>query len=200
MKAQNAHAVNSQAMPVGRTVPTTDNEILSQLFSTHGRRLYRTAFRLLGCHEDAEDAVQDGMLSAAKHLQSFRGRAKPSTWLTRIVINAALMHLRRARTLRFISLDEERTRRGEPLLVSRLADERPTPDKAFARQENLQILRGKIGELPVRLRRVSRLRYINGMSIAETAQQLSLTQGAVKARLYRARAKLLDRKPDPAWS
>src|SRR5579863_4383376 len=80
---------------------------LEILFAQHSRTLYQTALRLLGNPEDAEDALQEGMLSAYRNLQRFEGRSQFSTWLTRIVINAALMRRRSRRSHPAVSLDEE---------------------------------------------------------------------------------------------
>src|ERR1700687_621441 len=68
---------------------------------------YRSAFRYLGNAADAEDAVQDALLSAYKHIGQFRGQARISTWLSAIVINSALMQLRRRSRQPQVSLDEQ---------------------------------------------------------------------------------------------
>src|SRR5712671_1616454 len=88
---------------------------------------YKRAFRFLGNATDAEDAVQDALLSAYKHLGQFRGQAQLSTWLTTIVTNAARMQLRRRRGS-YLSLDEEQ---GEDGLTfsERLADSKPSPEE-----------------------------------------------------------------------
>ena len=125
-----------------------NEEATAQLLSCHARSLYRTAYRLLGCPEDAEDAVQDGLLSALKNLNSFKGRSKFSTWLTRIVINSALMHLRKSRQLAFISIEQEPIADGNIPLASRIADKRSDPEEAYARQEQLQILERLMERLP----------------------------------------------------
>src|SRR5579864_7965793 len=79
---------------------------LEALFARHAGALYQSAFKLLGNHEDAEDALQEGMLAAFKNLRRFEGRSKFSSWLTRIVINAALMRLRSHRVRQTVSMDE----------------------------------------------------------------------------------------------
>src|ERR1700716_3283631 len=73
---------------------------------------YKRAFRFLGNRADAEDAVQDALLSACKHLGQFRGQAQLSTWLTAIVTNAARMHLRRRRRVNYLSLEEQKGEDG----------------------------------------------------------------------------------------
>jgi RNA polymerase sigma factor (sigma-70 family) len=77
-----------------------------RLFAPHTGRLYRTTFAVLRNEEDAEDALQDGLFKAYTSLRSFQGRSSFSTWLTRIVINSALMTLRRKSGHPEASLDE----------------------------------------------------------------------------------------------
>src|SRR5579863_5868427 len=83
-----------------------DAQAVEALFSRYHRPLFQTALRVLGKAEDAEDALQDGMLSAYRNLKRFEGRSQFSTWLTRIVINAALMRRRSAKSRPAVSLDE----------------------------------------------------------------------------------------------
>ena len=83
-----------------------DSDALDSLFDRDNRALYQTALRLLGNAQDAEDALQEGLLAAYRNLRRFQGRSKFSTWLTRIVINAALMRRRSQKSRPAISLDE----------------------------------------------------------------------------------------------
>jgi RNA polymerase sigma factor (sigma-70 family) len=85
---------------------TGDSEALSTLFARASNGLYRTAFAVLRNKQDSEDALQNGLLSAYLNLGSFKGRSKLSTWLTRIVLNAALMNQRERRALPQVSIDE----------------------------------------------------------------------------------------------
>ena len=83
-----------------------DPQAVETLFRRYQRPLFQTALRVLGNAEDAEDALQDGLLSAYRNLKRFEGRSQFSTWLTRIVINAALMKRRSAKARPAVSLDE----------------------------------------------------------------------------------------------
>src|ERR1700755_4356 len=83
-----------------------DAQAVEALFSRYQRPLFQTALRVLGHAEDAGDALQDGLLSAYRNLKRFEGRSQFSTWLTRIVINAALMRRRSAKARPAGSLDE----------------------------------------------------------------------------------------------
>src|SRR5271170_7011543 len=152
--------------------------------------LHRTAYRFLGNAADAEDAVQDALLSAYKHLDQFRGQAQMSTWLTAIVNNCARMQLRRRPRLTNLSLDERFGEQQEYALSEILADRGPSPEDECHTSE----LRGRLlrlaEQLSPRLRKTFQLRDLDGLSISEAAHILRLPHGTVKAQLARARAKL----------
>ena len=148
---------------------------------------YKRAFRFLGNMPDAEDAVQDALLSAYKHLGQFRGQAQLSTWLTTIVINAARMKLRRRDS--YLSLDQEQ---GEDGLTfsERLPDSKPSPEQVCSAAEaRYQLVEG-VRQLSPKLRRTFQLRDIDGLTTKEAALVLGIPHGTVKAQLARARAKL----------
>src|SRR4029077_17731295 len=113
---------------------------LEILFAQHSRALFQTALRLLGNPEDAEDALQEAMLSAYRNLRRFEGRSQFSTWLTRIVINAALMRRRSRRCHPAVSLDEEAREEQLPA-VERFPDDGPSPEEIYAESELGQRLR-----------------------------------------------------------
>jgi RNA polymerase sigma-70 factor, ECF subfamily len=167
-----------------------DPEALDALFARYARPLYQTALRLLGNPEDAEDALQEGMLSAVRNLNRFEGRSKFSTWLTRIVINAALMHLRKQRTRPTISLEQEDAEQRDLTLGSRIPDLRPGPEEGYARQERFEIFAHSLKSLPPALRSAVWLRDVEGLSTAEAARALGLSEGTVKSQLHRARSKV----------
>jgi RNA polymerase sigma-70 factor (ECF subfamily) len=151
---------------------------------------YRCAFRLLGNAADAEDAVQDALLAAYKHINQFRGQSQISTWLTTIVRNCALMQLRaRPRQIHF-PLDQQVGEKQTSYLWERLTDERPSPEEEFRTYELTARLRKCTALLSPTLRRTFQLRVVDGFSILETACILGVPHGTVKARLARARAKL----------
>jgi RNA polymerase sigma-70 factor (ECF subfamily) len=148
---------------------------------------YNRAFRFLGNMPDAEDAVQDALLSAYKHLGQFRGQAQLSTWLTTIVTNAARMKLRRRDS--YLSLDEEQ---GEDGLTfsEQLPDSKPSPEEVcFAAEARDQLIE-VVAQLSPKLRRTLQLRDIEGLTTKEAALVLGIPRGTVKAQLARARAKL----------
>jgi RNA polymerase sigma-70 factor (ECF subfamily) len=170
---------------------------------------YKRAFRFLGNAHDAEDAVQDALLSAYKHLAQFRGQAQLSTWLTTIVTNAARMQLRRRRRGSSLSLDEEQGEGGLPF-SGRLPDSKPSPEEVCSTAEARDRLVEGVKQLSPKLRRTFQLRDIDGLTTKEAARVLGVPVGTVKAQLARARAKLAgivkvmpvrprSRRSLPAW-
>jgi len=156
------------------------------------RRLsfYRNAYRLLGNAADAEDAVQDALLAAFKHLDQFRGQAELSTWLTAIVCNCARMQLRRRPRQIHVSLDEPVREDQGYSLSDRLADRELNPEDKYRNHELRMYLTRLTAQLPPALRKTFQLRQMDGLSTRETADILGVPVGTVKAQLTRARAKL----------
>jgi RNA polymerase sigma-70 factor, ECF subfamily len=154
--------------------------------------LYRGAYRLLGNAADAEDAVQDALLSAYTHLDQFRGQAKMSTWLAAIVHNSARMQLRRRLRHVHVSLDEYVGEHEDDSISQRLTDHRPNPEDDCRDSEFGNRMAHFQNQLTPVLRRAYQLRHIDGLSIRETAQILGVPYGTVKARTARARKKITD--------
>ena len=169
-----------------------DEEALETLFTRHKRTLFQTALRLLGNAEDAEDALQDGLLSAYRNLKRFEGRSQFSTWLTRIVINAALMRRRSKKVRTAMSLDEP-PREDELPASERFADDGPTPEQTYQRTELRRLIGENLDELSPLLRTAFILREVEGFSTGEAASKLGVTENTLKARLWRARQQLASR-------
>ena len=169
-----------------------DAQAIETLFRRYHRPLFQTALRVLGNAEDAEDALQDGLLSAYRNLKRFEGRSQFSTWLTRIVINAALMKRRSAKARPAVSLDETHHEDELPA-AERFADEGPNPEQLYNQSELGEILSKTIQGLPPGFRTVFVLRDVEGLSTEETAAALDLSVPAVKSRLLRARLQLRER-------
>jgi RNA polymerase sigma-70 factor, ECF subfamily len=164
-------------------------DALETLFARYNRALYQTALRLLGNPQDAEDALQEGLLSAYRNLRRFEGRSQFSTWLTRIVINAALMRRRSQRARPAASLDEE-PRENQLPLAERFADTGPTPEQVYEHKELHELLEENLEGLSPVLRTAFLLREIQGLSTEEAAKTLGVSQNTLKARLWRARQQL----------
>jgi RNA polymerase sigma-70 factor (ECF subfamily) len=141
-----------------------------------------------GNREDAEDALQDGLLSAYRNLKRFEGRSQVSTWLTRIVVNAALMKRRSASLRRVISLDDASP--DESPILSCLRDGSPNPEQVYAAAELRGMIRERLAKLSPLLQTTFILREIAGYSQVEVARHLGAKGNAVKARLWRARHQL----------
>jgi RNA polymerase sigma factor (sigma-70 family) len=153
--------------------------------------LYRCAYRLLGNKADAEDAVQDALLAACKHLNQFRGDAQLSTWLTAIVINCARMQLRKRSRHAHLSLDSRIGEEQRYWLSDILVDEKPNPeDECHNSRLNARLMKSA-GRLSPTLRRAFHLRYVDNLSLCEIAAALGIPIGTVKVRLARARTTLL---------
>jgi RNA polymerase sigma-70 factor (ECF subfamily) len=168
-----------------------DEAAFEQLVRLHGGRLLAVAQRYLRNEDDARDAVQDAFLGAFRSIDRFREGARISTWLHRIVVNAALMKLRSRRRKPEESIDD--------LLPSFLPDghqEQPAvrwremPDAALERGEIRQRVRDAIDQLPDSYRIVLLLRDIEELDTEETAAALEMSANAVKTRLHRARQAL----------
>ncbi len=169
-----------------------DSQAVETLFRRYQRPLFQTALRVLGNAEDAEDALQDGMLSAYRNLKRFEGRSQFSTWLTRIVINAALMRRRSAKARPAISLDET-PREDELPATERFADNSPNPEQVYAGTELKEIVSENLEELSPLLRTAFLLREVEGYSTGEAAKKLGVTENTLKARLWRARHQLAEK-------
>ena len=160
-----------------------------RLVRTHGGRMLAVARRILKSEEDAQDALQDGFLSAYRAIAEFKGDAKLSTWLHRIVVNAALMKLRARRRRPESSIEDllpHYRENGHPETPA--SDWREAGD--LERAELRELVRAKIDALPESYRTVLMLRDIEELDTRETAQMLEISPNAVKIRLHRARQAL----------
>jgi len=158
-------------------------------------RLRSIATRLLGNREDAEDAVQDAMLAAFKHIADFDGRAKMSTWLTGIVINAVRMQIRRRPRSHVISLDHP-LKEGRSSASETLVDPAPTAEKRLEQFELFEIAMRLTRSLPPSQSQALQCHRQNDFSIRKAASKLGVPEGTVKAQLARGRARLAKRFHD----
>jgi RNA polymerase sigma-70 factor (ECF subfamily) len=155
-------------------------------------RFRRIATRWLENRDDAEDAIQDAMVSAFTHITQFDGRAKMSTWLGAIVINAVRMQMRRRRRSRMLSLDNS-PEDGQQAISELLADARPTPEKVLERFELYALATELTSGLAPSQRAALQLSQQNDFSIKKGAKKLGIREGTLKAQLARGRAKLAER-------
>jgi RNA polymerase sigma-70 factor (ECF subfamily) len=155
-------------------------------------RFRRMAMRWLRHPEDAEDAVQDAILSAFRHLVHFDGRSQMSTWLTAILRNAVRMQLRRRRRVEMYALAEN-PETGRPSLLETLSDPRPTPEQSLEQRELCELVRRLRSGLPPSQQAALNFRIQDDLSIKEVADWLGTPVGTVKAQLARGRANLATR-------
>lgn len=165
-----------------------DVAAIRMITTRNNQRLFRAAWSVVRNESDAEEVVQEAYLKAFGKMASFTGKSSLSTWLTRIVLNTALDRLRMAqrRKTDLISQDVavlDAYRESHSLALS-------SPEHALMRQELAVSLQHAIGQLKEEYRSVFVLRDLEGMSVEETAQALSLSTDVVKTRLSRARKKL----------
>jgi len=185
------HIVNAPVLERWNTL--TDEEIVAGvlaghtalfeiLMRRHNERIYRAARAILRDESEAEDVMQQAYVNAYAHLRQFDGRAQFSTWLTRIAINEALARVRRIRTYQCLDEDavdvETFMNRGEP----------SDPERQAAAGELRVVLEWAIDRLADGAREVFMLREVEGMSTAEVAAALDVSDDVVKTRLSRARA------------
>jgi len=159
-------------------------------FSRYLPLLHRTAYRYLGNAADAEDAVQDALLSAYKHLDQFRGQAQMSTWLVAIVSNCARMQLRRRPRQIHVSLNDRFGDEEGYTLSERLAHFGPSPEEEYRKAELHERITQFLEELSPTLRRAFQLRDLDCLATREAGKVLGVVDGTVKAQIARARAKL----------
>ena len=201
-RAPHAHVLASaakKAKPVARgeewhivqRAIAGDSDALTALFARNRIRLYCTAFSLLRNKEDAEDALQDGFLAAYLNLKSFEGRARFSTWLTRIVLNAALMNRRKLRIHPQVSFDEIALS-DKHRWVAAVVDGCPDPEQTYAQTENKNTIEKRMNQLSPRLRTAIQLRDLCHFSIREAAQAEGVKMNVIKSRVFRARRRLAD--------
>jgi RNA polymerase sigma-70 factor (ECF subfamily) len=169
-----------------------DKEACAICVREHSTNVYNLALKLTGDPVAAEDVLQETFLSAFKAIPRFEGKAQLSTWLYRIAHNAALMRLRR-RQVETVSLDEP-IENEEGLPEPReFADWSENPEQVLLSDEMRRAMGEAIASLSEKLRSVFVLRDVNGLSTAQTAEVLGLSEEAVKSRLLRARLALRER-------
>jgi RNA polymerase sigma-70 factor, ECF subfamily len=150
--------------------------------------LYRTLIAILGDAGDAQDAMQDTLLNAFKHIGGFQGRSKFSTWLVSIARNAALQRLRSRRNTE--SLDQIDTKEDREFRPRQIAAWQENPEQRHSRKELQQLIEEGLLQLPAKYRVIVMLRDIEQLSTDDVARQLGLSVPAVKTRLLRGRLML----------
>src|SRR5688572_7020768 len=174
-----------------RAIRAHDQEAFTTLMRRFNRLLYRTARSIVRDDFDAEDVVQNAYLLAYRDIGKFRGEAKLSTWLVRIVINEALACLRRrTRSADILSLQDEACDGAVDAAYESTRARPERPEEAAIRSDLRRLLEAKIDELPLPRRSVFILRALEELSVAETAIALGIPEATVRTRFFRAREQL----------
>ena len=159
-----------------------DPEACNELFARYHRRIFNTAYRILGEESSAEDALQETLLNVYRGIPSFRGDSKISTWISRITINVCLGMIRKGKNRQFVELDDEPVRLlpaeptplTDPLAHTSLQEIRSLVREAFNRMSDKQGL-------------VVRLHDMDGNTIQQIAKIIGCPVGTVKSRLFYGR-------------
>lgn len=170
-----------------------EKELFHELIRPYERMVYLTLFSIVKNEPEAEDGAQEAVISAYRHLRSFRGHARFSTWLTTIAINEGRKRLRKSKGRAEDSIDEQIEDLEGDYTPATLTDWREIPLEGLERKELREALRVAVTELPDIYRQVFALRDLEEMNIEETAEALGITTGTVKVRLHRARIMLQKR-------
>jgi RNA polymerase sigma-70 factor (ECF subfamily) len=177
--------------------PPSDEEVVERvlegetamfeiLMRRHNQRLYRVARSILRNDSEAEDVMQDAYVRAYEHLAQFAGRAKFSTWLTRIAVHEALARQRRGK--RYQDTEPMSELEGDPM--DRFSSLTLNPEQQASNSEVRRLLEEAVERLPDAYRTIFVLRDVEEMSTADAAEALEITEENAKVRLHRARALL----------
>jgi len=188
MSATSAYIGSEHNLDVG--VGERGIEELQDALSRHLPAFRRKAYQFLRNESDAEDAVQDAILSAYKNLDQFKGEAQISTWLTTIVINCARMRLRSRPRQTVLSLEERFGEEEQYCVADVVADPAPSPEDMCRESELQRQLMEFVEELSPPLRKAFELRDLDELTTTEAANILGVPEGTLKGQISRARTKL----------
>jgi RNA polymerase sigma-70 factor (ECF subfamily) len=165
-------------------------DTLQAMFLKSRPQFVGIAYSILRNKEDAEDAVQDAVLSAYVHLRKFEGRSAFTTWFTRIVLNAALMTLRKRTNSRITSLPESSSS-DEVSWTEKIPTSQPDPEMACAEGETFQFIDVLLGKMSPTLRQSFTMTYYDELTSREACALLGVSIGTFKSRVFRARRHLM---------
>lgn len=191
LSAQTGTTVNPDAeAALLERILAGDSAAFAELMRKYNRRLYRVARSVLRDDTEAEDALQDAYLQAYRALPNFRSQSSLGTWLTRIVVNAALAHRRKAwRMAEVIELSAEPIVDNLPS-PTQSPEASDHPERAALRAQTRRLVEAKIDGLPESFRTVFVLRALEELSVEETSDTLGIPEATVRSRYFRARGML----------
>jgi len=174
-----------------RQIRNGEHDLFYELIRPYERRLYAAAFAILRNEADAEDAVQEAVLKALKHIRQFRAEARFSTWLIQITVNEARMRKRKEHAHVLEPIVDHQDEEGN-YAPRDFADWREIPSETLERKQIRQLLAEALATVGHKYREVFVLRDMQHLSIEETAKALGISTASVKTRLLRARLMLRD--------
>ena len=176
---------------MARRIGAGDRDALRQLMRRYNQTLYRTARSILKDDAEAEDAVQEAYILAYRAMGGFRGDAKLSTWLVRIVVNESIGRARkRSRRAEVIQLNGSMEQNDDAAEVPMNEASSEQPERAVMRAEMRRLLEAKIDQLPDGFRTVFVLRALEEMTVDEAAVCLGIPPATVRTRYFRAKGLL----------
>ncbi len=168
-----------------------DYEAFEELVERYRDKAFRLAFSMVKEEAEAQDVVQEAFLNAYRKLDSYSGEAQFGSWMYRVIVNAALMRLRQRGRRSEIGMDDVSPSVDEEHgAFSEMPTWRMQGDEAAEQQELREQIFAAVGELKPKYQAAFLLREIEGLPVAEIADVLELSEGAVKSRLHRARLHL----------
>jgi RNA polymerase sigma-70 factor (ECF subfamily) len=182
MDTVNLQSKEESSAALLRRCLSNDPDAYNELYTKYNRRIFNTAYKILGEESSAEDALQETLLNVYRGLSKFRGDSKVSTWISRITINVCLGMLRKGKNKRFIELEDEMT--GD----LPAEDTSFTNPLAYAQLEELRsFVRQTLNRMSEKQSEVVRLHDMEGNTIQEIAEIIDCPVGTVKSRLFYGR-------------
>jgi RNA polymerase sigma-70 factor (ECF subfamily) len=169
-----------------------DVESFELLISSYDKRAYNIAYRVMGNEEDAKDMAQEALLRVFRSIKDFKGQSAFATWLYRIVTNVCLDELRRRKNEKYVSIDSTIQTDSSEMHME-LCSDKETPESAYERVEQRELIENAIRELNEDYRSAIVLRDIQGFSYEEISNMLDCSLGTVKSRINRGRTMLRDK-------
>ena len=159
-----------------------DQDAYNELFTRYNRRIFNTAYRILGDEASAEDAMQETLLNIYRGIANFRGDAKISTWISRITVNVCLGMLRKGKNRQFVDIENDTAQELPAELTSAI-----DPLEHTKHQEMKSLVQATFSRMSQKQRQVVRLHDLEGNTIQEIAGIIRVPAGTVKSRLFYGR-------------
>ena len=188
---KDAHAAaNPRPAAIAPPPPSPEWKMAQELFQSSRGRFIRLAYSVLRNQQDAEDAVQNAMISTLLHLRKFEGRSAFTTWFTRIVYNASLMVLRKRKSARIESFPDP-IEGDDASWTDKIAAPQPDPEMACAQAETIRSIDVLLQKMSPVLRQAFTMTYYGELSCEEAGAVLGVPPRTFKSRVFRAKQFLI---------